>query len=118
GLVVGHQFVLGVFGKEFTEGASIMFILLGGTLINSWTGPVGVLLNMTGHHGANARLIAGTALFNLVLNYPAILLWGANRAALVTALSVALKSRATWSVAYRSLGINASICVRPRLSRS
>ena len=118
GLVVGHQFVLGVFGQEFTEGASVMFIMLAGTLINSWTGPVGVLLNMTGHHGVNAKLIAGTALLNLVLCYPAILLWGANGAALVTALCVGIKNLATWWVVYRELGINSSIFVRPRLGRA
>ncbi len=117
-LLVGHQFVLGVFGAEFTAGATVMFILLAGTLINSWTGPVGILLNMTGYHGMNAKLIAGTALFNLALSYPAILLWGANGAALVTAASVALKNVITWWVVYRNLGINSSILVRPRLSRA
>ena len=66
--------VLALFGAEFQAGAWLLRILLVAQFVNLAAGPVGNLLNMTGHEHGVRRITAistliGTALF-LVLVFP------------------------------------------------
>lgn len=82
------EFVLGLFGERFTQGADILRILAVGQFINAATGPVGFALMMTGREKAFALttglVAAGTVLGHLV----AIPAYGAIGAAVVTAVGV------------------------------
>ncbi len=83
----GNRFLL-IFGAEFTPGQTAMNILIIGKLFHSMTGPVGVLLNMTGYERYSAIAVASSALLNVVLNAWLIPQWGINGAAAATTISL------------------------------
>ena len=85
-----------------------------GQVVNAAAGPVGYLLNMTGHQDENARILAWVVGLNLVLAAPAIYLWGALGAALATSLMTVAKNLWTWFAVRRHLGINSSVFGRER----
>jgi len=111
-LAAGASFLLGLFGEEFRTGAPILIVLAAGQVINGATGPVGYLLNMTGHEGANARILAWITGLNLVLSAPAILAFGPFGAAVVTSVLTGAKNLWTWWVVRGRLAINSSIFSR------
>ena len=108
-LGIGGPFFLRWWGAAFENGAPILWILALGQVVNASTGPVGYLLNMTGHQAVNARILAWITGANLVLNLPAILLFGALGAATVTSSLVAVKNLWSWFEVRRRLGVNSSI---------
>lgn len=84
-----------VFGPEYAVGAASMTILCLAQLVNSATGPVGVLLNMTGRERVTARghglaLTVGVAAGLLLIPR-----WGVEGAAAAAALSMV-----TWNVVF------------------
>ncbi len=109
--------LLGLFGPEFRTGAVVLVILGAGQVVNACTGPVGTLLNMTGHQSANARILAVITVLNLTCTYPAILYWGIEGAAVVTSALIALKNIWTWVVVRQHLGINSSVLPLPLPAR-
>lgn len=61
--------LLGLYGKEYLEASSILFILMCGTLANSFFGPVGSILNMSGFGAIVAQtlsLMAVMYVFSLI----------------------------------------------------
>jgi O-antigen/teichoic acid export membrane protein len=108
-VIVFSSPLLALYGQEFRAGAPVLLVLAVGQIVNGATGPVGFLLNMTGHERVNARILAWIAGANLVLNPPAILLFGALGAALVTATLGAVKNLLTWWVARDRLGVDSSV---------
>jgi len=108
-VLVLREPLLQVFGAEFAAGATVLAILIVGRFLDSWTGPNGSLLNMTGHQDVYAVILGVTAGMNAVLTVPAILQWGIEGAAVVTGLSLAVKNVLVWVVVKRQMGINASI---------
>jgi len=85
----GEWFLSLAFGEAFAESATALAIITGGQTINAMTGPVGLLLIMSGYEGKAtlSRGIGGAV--NLVLNVALIQLWGINGAAVAFALSIA-----------------------------
>jgi len=77
-----------VFGPEFRRGALVLMILSVSQLVNVGTGPVGMLLEMTGKQ--NIVLSAGLILVvvNIILNLCLIPPFGATGAALATTISI------------------------------
>jgi O-antigen/teichoic acid export membrane protein len=108
-LVLGGKLLLSLFGKDFVGSWTVLAILAAGQVVNAASGPVGYLLNMTGHQDANARILAWTVGLNIALAIPAILLWGAAGASAATGLLIAIKNLWTWWEVRRRLGINSSI---------
>ena len=51
-------------------------------------GPVGLLLNMTGHERETAKGVAISAVLNMVLNFLLIPRWGITGAAVATTVSM------------------------------
>jgi O-antigen/teichoic acid export membrane protein len=74
-----------VFGHDFVAGSTSLAILSVGQLVNALTGPLGLLLNMTGRERAAVRGQAIGAVLNLVLGVLLIPRWGATGAAAATA---------------------------------
>ncbi|MCH9646997.1 MAG: oligosaccharide flippase family protein [Deltaproteobacteria bacterium] len=109
GLVLFRHPVLSLFGEDFRRGAPVVVILCLAQLVNAFTGPVGWLLNMTGHQKVNARILSWITGLNLLLNLPAILWLGLPGAALVTGGLQAVKNLWTWFEVRRRLGVNSSI---------
>ncbi|MCB1055669.1 MAG: oligosaccharide flippase family protein [Acidobacteria bacterium] len=117
-LLVLRAPVLELFGKAFVAGGPVLMILALGQIVNAATGPVGQLLNMTGHQDANARILGWITAANLLLSYPAILVAGSAGAAIVTSSLVAIKNLWTWWVVRDVLGVNSSIFPIPMRSRA
>lgn len=86
-LIVFGQWFLGMFGQEFTQGQSTLTILCVGKLINASTGAIALLLNMTGYQKYTFIGVAVSAVLNIILNAALIPQWGAEGAALATAIS-------------------------------
>jgi len=86
----GRWFLGLAFGKAFTESATALAIITGGQLVNAATGPVGLLLIMSGHENKATLSIGIGSTINLVLNIALIQLWGVNGAAATFAISLAI----------------------------
>ena len=80
--------LLSLFGPQFVEGELALRILIGGQLCNALTGPVGLLLTLSGHQRASMRVYLYTAGINLGLHLLLIPTWGGAGAALGTAISL------------------------------
>lgn len=100
------EFLMGLFGNEFTLGAPLLRILAVGQFVNVITGSVGYLLIMTGHERdlRNITLVSGSiALFMawlLTANF------GATGAALGTAIAVATQNLCAVYFVKKRLGFN------------
>jgi O-antigen/teichoic acid export membrane protein len=88
----GRWLLTTVFGAAFSSGTTSLAILAAGQLINAATGPVGVLLNMTGRERKTARGHAVALGVQLVSGVVLIPRWGVEGAAAATALSVAARN--------------------------
>ena len=88
GIIIGcGHYLLLIFGSEFVAGATAMNILIGGQIFNALTGPVGLVLNMTGHQHLTAIATVLSAGLNVVLNALLIPQWGIAGAAIATTTS-------------------------------
>jgi O-antigen/teichoic acid export membrane protein len=96
-IAIGAPFVLGFFGAGYGAGYYALLILLAGQLINMCYGPVGLLMIMSAYENQAMRYTGAAALANVVLNPVAILFWGLEGAALVTAVSIVIRG----AVSYR-----------------
>ncbi|WP_206756615.1 flippase [Aerosakkonema funiforme] len=85
-LIFGRQ-LLSLFGAEFTASYPILVVLIVSQLINAMSGPVSLLLNMTGYHGDSAKILAISATINIGLNIAITPIYGAFGTALVTAIT-------------------------------
>ncbi len=93
------EFLLGIFGKQFKAGSTALIILAGGNLVNSLTGSVGVLLQMTGKQKEYNYIVLSAAGINIALNVILIPLYGINGAAIASASSKILQNIvAAWYV--------------------
>jgi O-antigen/teichoic acid export membrane protein len=105
--VFGHNF-LSLFGEEFRQGYRTLVILSIGMTLNAAAGAVGVILLMTGYERYAAMGVGGSAVLNIVLNAAFIPYWGAEGAALATAISMIVRnlSQALWI--YKKLHIHST----------
>jgi len=83
------EFVLGLFGEEFIIGRNTLWILLLGQLVNTFSGSVGYILQMTNRQKIFQRFILGAAVINIILNYWLIPKMGISGAAIASAISMA-----------------------------
>ncbi|MEL6441903.1 MAG: flippase [Cyanobacteria bacterium J06621_8] len=86
-ILLGNYLLL-IFGSGFLPGRTAMNILIVGQIFNALTGPVGLLLNMTGYQNYTAIAVGISAVLNAVLNFLLIPQWGINGAAVATTTSL------------------------------
>ncbi|RBI68997.1 hypothetical protein DQW77_16100 [Roseovarius sp. TE539] len=89
-LLFGDQIIAALLGEDYAAVWPIALILCGGSLVSSAMGPVGNLLNMTGHERTTARFVWLSALVNGLMNLLLVQLYGALGAAIATALTQVL----------------------------
>jgi len=65
-LIFGRQ-VLGLFGDAFMEGYAVMAVLAVGQVVGVASGPVGYLMNLTGHQKMSARVSVISSMANVAL---------------------------------------------------
>ena len=83
-----HEFLLGLFGQEFLAGAVILLILCVGQLINSLSGSVGLIFQMTGHQKIHQNIVLVALGINIILNSILTPKYGAVGAAIATVISM------------------------------
>jgi len=107
-LMIGSHLVLGAFGEAFQAGRGVVLILAAGQMFNAATGPVGGLLNMTGHQHRYARITVTISTLNLIGNIPGVMLWGIHGAAAVTSTLIAVQNVWAWYEVRRLLDIDST----------
>lgn len=105
-LILFSKQVLLIFGAEFIPGRTAMSILVVGSIFTSFTGAVGLLLNMTGYQNDTAIAVGMSAILNIVLNSILIPKWGINGAATATTTSLILINVMKAISVKRKLGIS------------
>jgi len=80
--------IMGVFGSGFQEGALCLTILALGRLVTSWTGPVGSMLNVTGHQRVSSVTYAVAAGVQVTLDFILIPHSGITGAAIAAAIAM------------------------------
>jgi O-antigen/teichoic acid export membrane protein len=82
--------LLNLFGDDFVVAYPILVILIVGQLANAMTGPVALLLNMTGHQTDAARILGAGVILNVTLNALLIPAYGPTGAALAGTVTMVL----------------------------
>ena len=112
-LALGHP-LLRLFGREFTSGYYLMFIIAVGLLARAAIGPAERLLNMLGERRACAQIYAGSFAINLVLCLVLIPRFGITGAAIASATALVFESIFLFVVAKARLGFHCLIFGRSR----
>ncbi len=108
-LAISSPIVLGLFGRDFVAGTSVLWILLTAQLVNACVGPVFVLITFTGFHQHSARIFGYMLFLNVILNIIGIRFLGIHGAA-VAALATAI----TWGVLlHRAVSKNLNVTASP-----
>jgi len=89
-MVIWPDFLLGLFGTSFKEGAPLLRVLALGQYVNAATGPVGLNLLMSGKERKFALSIVVITAVNILASYLVIPHYGSIGVAWVTAASVAV----------------------------
>jgi len=105
-VLLGRPFFRLVFGSEFDASYMPLLIMLAGQTVNSAAGPVGYLLNMTGHERETARGMAAAAALNIILNLLLTPIWGIRGAAAATAISMIAWNALLWWRVRKALGVD------------
>lgn len=114
-LAGGGRLLLGMFGEEFVApGYAPLLILIGGHLVNASAGPVGQILNITGHQNKSLVVYAGTLGLNVVLNLALVPSYGSVGAAVATAVSMVAWNVVQYVLVVRILGYWPSFLVYRR----
>ena len=98
--------MLWLFGPEFTDGYSLMFLLAVGLLARSAIGPVERLLSMLGEQRVCALVYAAAFAINLVLCILLIPRFGGAGAAVATSTALVIESILLFMVTKRRLGFH------------
>ena len=104
-MISAPQWIMGLFGSEFEVGASVLVILAAGQMVNAATGPMGVLLVMSGRESDVFRATAVAAVTNTVLNLILIPSLGIEGAAIATAISLVVVNGIVIRFVAKRLGI-------------
>jgi len=105
-VVFSNEILVLAFGETFRQGATALVFLLIGQVVNAFFGSVGVLLNMTGHHGSVAKLSTVAFFINFSLNVWLVPIYGIEGAAIATAATLVLWNISLNICAKRKLGIS------------
>jgi len=109
-LAIGGHWILGLFGKGFSESAYVpLLIILFGQCINATAGPVGFLMTMTRYEREAPWFTGGAALLNVLLSFALIPPFGLIGAAVATSSSTIAWNLASLVFVRRKLGVNPTI---------
>lgn len=89
GIVLCRETLLGMFGESFIKGEVILLVFCVGQIINSFSGSVGVILQMIGKQKVYQNFVLAALILNLLLTFILTPLYGGTGAALATVISMA-----------------------------
>jgi len=108
-LLVFGKPVLSLFGAEFVLAYEVLIICVVGQVINTFAGPVGMLLNMTGNHKQVAKIYGWSAVINVLLNAVLIPEYGILGAAYATIATTFIWNVWMAVMAKIKVGVNTTI---------
>jgi len=87
-----------LFGENFTASYGVLIVLSIGQMVNSVTGSIGYLLNMTGHEKVDMTINLFVSILNILGNLLVVKPFGMLGVGLVTMSSISLKNiiASTW----------------------
>lgn len=89
GILLFSKLLLSIFGEEFIKGQTILFILCAGQIVNSFSGSVGIILQMIGKQKVYQNFVITALLINLILTVIMTPIYGGIGAAIATVISMA-----------------------------
>lgn len=99
--VIFSNEILSVFGNEFQAGSTVLIVISLAQLINVFTGPVGVILKMSGHQNIDMFISFLVLITNILLNLILIPIYDMKGAAISTAISIALTNSLRMIMVYK-----------------
>lgn len=109
-LVINGKLLLQVvFGTEYSSAYATLIVLCLGQIINAATGPVAMLLNMSGHEKETVKGIALNLIINVCLCVILIPHYGHMGAAIAATISFSIYNAMIAWAAYRKTGLNTFI---------
>lgn len=105
----GGSIIEHVYSEEYRLGYVALVILLVGQVVNAGSGPVALLLNMTGYERYTLRGVGVSTILNIVLNIILIPKYGITGAAVASALTLVVWNLMLVYFVARKLGINSSV---------
>jgi O-antigen/teichoic acid export membrane protein len=109
GVILLSGVVLGAFGEEFLQAQGVLTVLAIAQFIRATTGPVGHLLDLTGHQDESARVRATSAVLNIGLNLVGIHFFGILGAAIATAISIVVEKMWIDFLVKKYINVNGSL---------
>ncbi|MFC0205002.1 lipopolysaccharide biosynthesis protein [Novosphingobium soli] len=100
-LIVAGPWILGFMGPEFRDAYIPLLILSAGQCFNVFVGSSGVVLNMTGHEKANARILVTTLVFSLGLMALLASRYGLMGAAIASTVGMMTWNLGLWAAVRR-----------------
>ena len=98
--------ILSIFGPTFVIGGPVLMILALGQFVNAGTGPVGYLLNMSGHHRIESRIALSGAMLTIGFCFSLIPFFGIIGAAMASAIATSVCNLLRVYFVKTRLGIN------------
>jgi len=95
------NFILGLFGNDYTSAKSALIVLLIGQAVNALCGSVGVYMNMTGKQVVFQRILITAFAINVTLNLILIPKYGMLGAAIATSISTIFWNILTTAYIYK-----------------
>jgi O-antigen/teichoic acid export membrane protein len=87
-VIIFNKYLLGIFGEEFKAGSLIFIILCIGQLISSFSGSVGIILQMTGKQVIYQYLMIIALIVSLFFMFLLVPIYGGEGAAIASLLSM------------------------------
>lgn len=114
GVVIAIFFplIISMYGPEFISGGIVLTILSVGHLINSFSGSVGYLMNMTGNQIITLYVLGASFIINIVLNIIFISIYGMLGAAISTAITTIIWNLILVTRSWKKLSIDSTVLGR------
>lgn len=109
GVILFSRIILGTFGQEFLQAQWVLITLAIAQFIRATTGPVGYLLDLTGHQDESARVRATSAALNIGLNLIGIHFFGIVGASVATAISIIIEKMWVDFLVKKYIKVNGSL---------
>ena len=97
--------ILAIFGKDFTGGHGVLQLIVASQLVVPFTGPMGLVLSMTGHHRSFAVATVVTALANLLLLLVLVSAYGTIGAAAARVGAAVIRGAVLGTIAWLRIGV-------------
>ncbi len=87
-IIIFSEFLLTIFGEEYLAGKIILFLLCFGQMVNSFSGSVGIILQMIGKQKIHQNFVLLALIINLFLTFILTPIYGGIGAATATIISM------------------------------